>query len=966
MSQDLTVRPNDVVAAAALDGALRASQLARASASECLEHLGVTHQGLTESEARARLVRFGLNVLPRPKRTPWYLELLANFIHLFAVLLWVAAGLAWAGGMPELAVAIVIVVLINGVFSYWQQYRAEQAIEALESLLPQSVTVRREGSQHVVPATQVAIGDLIVLTQGDAIPVDARLVTANRLRVDLSSLSGESRPVTRYAEQTAQDPRTLPEQPNLVLAGTTVAAGQAEAVVFATGAQTEFGRLAQLTHAQPRHVSTLEREMIRITRLITVLAVGMGFIFFALGSGIAHLSVLEGFLFALGIIVANVPEGLLPELSLTLAAGARRMAARNAIVKRLERVETLGAVTVVVTDKTGTLTENEMTVRQIWLPDGSWRIEGNGYEPRGEVTSENDVPQRREDVERLLRCGALCCDAQLKAPVGGKHHWTAIGDPTEAAIVAAAAKCGLDAERLGRFSRLAELPFDSVRKRMTTIQGDGAAAFACVKGAAEEILSLSTTLMKCGALQSLNKSDLSSIEDAVRRMTGSGLRVLAVATRPVARRDATGGGYHLDNLEQDLTFLGLLGMEDPPRPEVPRAVAACREAGIRVIMATGDDGRTAEAIGGEIGMCSATPRVIKGAELDRFTDLELAVVLGDPNILFARVAPEHKLRLVEALQRRGEVVAVTGDGVNDAPALKRADIGVAMGECGTDVARQAADIILTDDNFATIVAAIEEGRAVYDNVRKFITYVFASNIPEIIPFISFVLWRIPLPLTVMQMLAVDLGTDLFPALALGAEPPEPGVMRRPPRPRSQRLLDGATLTRAYLWLGMIEAALCMTGYFATYLLAGWRPGMPLAASGSIYVLATTMSLAGIVFCQFGNALACRSNRESIFRLGLFTNKFLLLGIIAEALILLALIYTPPLASMFHLIPPACEHWLVLAPFGLIVLGCEELRKWFARHRSREANIQALPKATLHNSAVANGSPASTCVVSDRS
>ena len=381
-------------------------------------------------------------------------------------------------------------------------------------------------------------------------------------------------------------------------------------------------------------------------------------------------------------------------------------------------------------------------------------------------------------------------------------------------------------------------------------------------------------------------ADVSTINEAAHRLAGRGFRVLAVATRPVERH-ADNDVYYLDNLEEDFTFLGLLGLEDPPRPEVAAAVAACREAGIRAVMATGDDGRTATAIGREIGMYAADQsRIITGAELDRLNDAELALLLGDPAVLFARVAPEHKLRLVEAFQSRGEVVAVTGDGVNDAPALKRADIGIAMGESGTDVARQAADIILVDDNFATIIAAVEEGRAVYDNVRKFMTYVLASNIPEIIPFIAFVLWRIPLPLTVMQMLAVDLGTDLFPALALGAEPPEPNVLRRPPRPRSQRMLDWPTLTRAYAWLGIIEAALCMFGYFATYWLAGWRPGDLLPSSGAVYVLATTMTLAGIVCCQIGNALACRSDWESIFRLGLLTNRFLWLGIVVEVLILL--------------------------------------------------------------------------------
>jgi magnesium-transporting ATPase (P-type) len=399
----------------------------------------------------------------------------------------------------------------------------------------------------------------------------------------------------------------------------------------------------------------------------------------------------------------------------------------------------------------------------------------------------------------------------------------------------------------------------------------------------------------------------------------------------------------VEDVERELTLLGLIAMEDPPRPEVPSAVAACRQAGVRVVMFTGDHGLTAAAIGREIGLSNSDARVVTGPELDSLDDGRLAALLDTKDVIFARVTPEHKLRLVEACQRKGEVVAVTGDGVNDAPALKRADIGVAMGITGTDVAREAADMVLADDNFASIVAAIEEGRAVYDNVRKFVTYIFASNIPEIVPFIVFVLFRIPLPLTVMQILAVDLGTDLLPALALGAESPEPGVMRRPPRSRRERLLNFPTLLRAYGWLGMIEAALSLGGFFFAYWVVGWRLGEPLAGGGLVYTTATTMTLAGIVACQVGNAFACRSGRQASWRLGFASNRLLLIGIVVEVALLLSLIYAPPLQLVFGLAPLGIEHWGLLVAFGPLLFVCEQGRKavWKRFSQAERRNIRRL-------------------------
>jgi P-type Ca2+ transporter type 2C len=899
--------------------------------------LGSRLAGLNKAEVVERLARYGNNTLPRLQRRPWYLELAANFIHLFALLLWAGAGLAWVAGMPQLAWAIIAVILINGLFSFWQEYQAERAAEALEALLPRQVTVRRDGQPQLVPTSEIAPGDLLLLSEGEATPADARLISAERLRIDVSSLTGESRPIPRAVESigAAPDAGTVTLS-NLVFAGTTVASGRGEAVVFATGANTEFGRIAQLTQSQDERPSPLQQELKRVTRFVTILAVAMGIALFVIGVKLGGLSPASGFLFAIGIIVANVPEGLLPTLTLALALGVKRMARRRALVKRLSAVETLGATTVILTDKTGTLTENEMTARELWANGANYQLSGTGYEPVGELSHRDGAENDPAAVTEMLRAGALCCDAHLVSPQNDQRRWTAIGDPTEAAILAAAAKLGLSQDKLAAWPRLAELPFDSTRKRMTTIQRIDGDSVACVKGAPGEIFARCVAIRLRSGAAPFAEEWRRQAEAAHDAMARRGLRVLAVATRGVDQNSRANDGWRVEDVERELTLLGLIAMEDPPRPEVASAIAACHRAGVRVVMVTGDHGLTAAAIGSEIGLSDGDARVVTGVEIDSLDDERLEALLDTKGVIFARVTPEHKLRLVEACQRKGEVVAVTGDGVNDAPALKRADIGVAMGITGTDVAREAADMVLADDNFASIVAAIEEGRAVYDNVRKFVTYIFASNIPEIVPFIVFVLFRIPLPLTVMQILAVDLGTDLLPALALGAETPEPDVMRRPPRSHRERLLNLPTLLRAYGWLGMIEAALSLSGYFFAYWLAGWRLGASLAEVGLIYTTATTMSLAGIVACQIGNAFACRSDHQASWRLGFASNRLLLIGVAVEITLLLLLIYAPPLQSVFGLAPLGIEHWLLLAAFGPLLLVCEEGRKAVFRRFSRTA------------------------------
>ncbi|MGZ4409210.1 MAG: cation-translocating P-type ATPase [Gaiellaceae bacterium] len=855
---------------------------------------------MTSEEARRRLTQVGANAIAEAKRAGSLRLLLGNLVHLFALLLWTGAGLAWVAGMPELAGAIVVVIVVNAVFAFVQEFRAERAVAALRALLPSRVHVRRDGLVAEVDSESVVPGDVLLLAAGDRICADADLVAQRQLRVDESTLTGESYPV---------------EPERSVFTGTYVTAGTAEATVTATGMRTRFGRIAELTQETRRERSPLERELDRVTRLVAGLSVGIGTVFF-LAAGALGMSIGNRFVFSIGVMVALVPEGLLPTVTLSLALATQRMARRNALVRRLSSVETLGETTVICTDKTGTLTQNEMTVRRLWTPAGVVEVEGAGYEPFGRFRLAGAIVDPRSHSE-LLRAGLLCNDARL---VHAERGWSIIGDPTEAALVVVAEKGGLRHEQeTAHLPRLEEIPFSSERKRMTTIHLDGQERVAYVKGAVEVILALTT----------LSTGERTRIVDAAAAMERDALRVLALARRVLPETAATA-----DEIECELELLGLVGMIDPPRPEVREAIRRCREAGIRIVMVTGDSGITAEAIAREIGLADGNAHVINGSELTAIDDRELGDRLAGRNVIFARIDPEQKLRLAKLLRSSGEVVAMTGDGVNDAPALKEADIGIAMGRNGTEVAKEAADLILLDDNFASVVAAVEEGRAVYDNIRRFAGYHFCSNVGELIPFL---VWgvtggAIPLPLVVMQVLAIDLGTDMLPAIALGTENAEPGTMNRPPRPRKERLLNGSTLARVFGWIGPFEGLAAISGFLFVYWLAGWRPWAPLADSGPLYVQATAMTYAAIVMSQVGAGLAWRTNRRSIAEVGLLSNRFLLVGIAVEVALIALLTETPGLQSVFHMRPLAGWAWLFLLLWPPIVLGAEEIRKGFIRRR----------------------------------
>ena len=882
-----------------------------------LRDLRSSRAGLSGREAARRLVVYGPNQLHRRGGHHVWRELGRQFSHPLALLLWAAACLAWLAGIVAVAVAIVIVIFLNALFAFMQEMQAERAVEALQAYLPQHAAVLREGTPVTVEAVQLVPGDVLLLEEGDRISADARML-AGTIEVDTSTLTGESVPVARSADW-ADSGVPLLQARDLVFSGTTCTGGEASAIVVATGMHTELGRIAALSERVKPEQSPLERQVRRVAWLIAIIAVVMAVAFLPIATLGAGLSFPEAIVFAVGLIAGNVPEGLLPVITLALAIGVRDLVRRGAVVKRLSSVETLGSTDVICTDKTGTLTQNRMQVTRLWTSRGE-ASPGGGPDPL---------------VAAMAEVMAACNNARLDGDTGPT------GDPTEIALLLAAAESGnqLDPGRRDR-QRRGQFHFDPALKLMSTIDGrPGGGLTVHTKGAPEAVLARCTAILggqgPPSRLRPETRREVASVVDGYAR---SGLRVLAFAARqlqpgaplPARREDA----------ERDLCFLGLAAMADPPRPEVADAVARCHTAGIRIIVVTGDHPLTAAAISHQLGIGTAGSPVITGAELDRMSEPDLDKLLrSDQELIFARASPEAKLRIADALRAEGHTVAMTGDGVNDAPALRRADIGVAMGRSGTDVAREAATMVLTDDNFATIVVAIQSGRRVYDNIRKFILYIFAHSTPEIVPFLVFALARgaVPLPLTVLQLLAFDVGTETLPALALGREQAEPGIMNRPPRPRSEGVITRAMLLRAWLFLGLIAAILQMGAFFFVLIQAGWHPGDATGPGSPLhhsYLQATTMTFLSMVMAQIGTAFAARTDRASLRSVGVFSNRWLLAGIAMELALAAAIIYLPPLQDLLSTAALPPRLLLLTVPFPFIVWGADEIRRYLLRRAGR--------------------------------
>jgi len=907
-------------------------------ASDVFASMESSLQGLSSEEAVARHKLYGDNALIRAEQDQSWKNAIKQARHPFILISLLVIGISLREADYTLALVIGLLMIVNGAFSFWREHRAGQAVDQLRRLLPAYAHVIRDGEDVNIPSTLVVPGDLLVLAEGDNIPADARVIEEYGLRVNNASLTGESLATRKTGDASLADGMSELERPNLVFAGTSVAAGTGKAIIYATGMLTQFGRIAHLTQAVHEEPSSFQKELERIGRILTWTSVGVGGIVWLVAYLQPEVAAYfeNPLLLALGTIVAITPEGLPATLTLSLAMAVQRLAGRGVLAKKLSIVETLGNVSVICTDKSGTLTQNQMTVREIWLASRKLQVSGVGYEPKGEFLPSVKGTAIAEDLNALL-IGAVCCNNSRINPPSELHpFWTSLGDQTEAAMKVAALKSGLVEEYLELdYPRIHEIPFDARRKRMSTVHRTANGELAFIKGAPREIVQSCTQIRIGGQDVPLSEALRAEVLAANDEYARRALRVLAIACHDLPSRE---GSYSPGNVETNLTLLGLMAMMDPPRPEVETAIQACREAGIRIVMITGDYGLTAESLARRIGMITGpTPAILTGVELDELNDTQVRALL-DREVIFARMAPEHKLRLVSLYQSRGDVVAVTGDGVNDAPALRKADVGIAMGIIGTDVAKEASDIILTNDNFGSIAAAIEEGRAIYDNIRKFITYIFSSNVPEILPFLLTSAIGIPPALTVRQILAIDLGTDILPAVALGTEKPEPGIMKAPPRKRTTPLIDRGLLWRSFFWLGLLEAGLCYLGFLSTYLFSGnaallnypflntvqWP--VLITFPGDIQAVARSVFLAGVVTAQIGNAFACRTNKAHNRQMGWISNLNLIGGVLAALLIIIALIYLPAARAAFDTQRFPAIVWPFLLSNSLILYIFEWIRK----------------------------------------
>ena len=887
-------------------------QAFKLSQEQLFEKFYTYKNGLTQKEAARRLIDFGENKIQSGVKKSYIKEYLKQYVQFFAILLEVAAILAFIAdryvpneGNDILAYAIAIAVVINATFAFWQEYKADKAMEALLKLMPTMVTVMRDSKVITMDANALVPGDIIVLEEGNKIAADAVLIENRTLYINTASLNGESRPSRRDIENKESVTRALDAR-NMVFAGTAVVSGSGLAVVVATGQATEFGKIATLTQNIQKTLTPMQKEVIHITHILTIIALVMGLLFFVLGV-FSDQSLLMAAIFALSLIVANVPEGMLPTITLSLSLASQRMAKRNALIKNLDSVQTLGSATVICTDKTGTLTLNEMTLKEITLAGGEKiTVTGEGYATEGAFSFNLSNESSDKRVDELLISGLM----NSRAAIEGEKL---LGDPTELAIVAAAKKRAIDVSSL---KKIDEIPFSSDRKMMSSLCSLSDEKILYAKGAVEVIFEKSTHYVDSdGVRKSFDEEARARMLRSSEAYEDEAYRVLAIAKNSLLE-------------EEGLTLLGLVAIMDLPRVEVKDAIEQCKTAGIRTIMITGDNPKTAQAIAKKIGL--EFDGVLTGDEVEMLSEDDLGKRLKDETILFARMASNQKLKIAIALQNSGEVVAMTGDGVNDAPALKRADIGIAMGKTGTDVAKEAADMILIDDNFNSIVSAIEEGRTVYFNIKKFVTYILSSNVPEIVPYILHFFFLIPNPLSVIQILSIDLGSDMLPGLALGSEKPEKNIMKRPPVGKDEKILDFEVFKRGYFFIGVIEATAAMVAFIGFLLLNGWEYGVVDLQDPVLQSQAMTMTLLGAISCQLVNVWTMRSWEFSAWSVGWTSNKLLLGAMVLEFVWIWMMLSYEPVQKVFHTADiPLSDLWILL-PFPIILFISHEYYKYRRR------------------------------------
>lgn len=879
-------------------------------AKEVLSELKSGYYGLSDEEAERRLIDSGPNELKKEKKESIVVQFLSQFKNFLIIILLVAAAVSVIIGEAIDAIVILAIVIINAIIGLVQDYRAEKSLEALKKMISPTARIVRRGKEIKIPTREIVPGDIILLEAGDKVPADARLVEALELRTDEAALTGESVPVEKSIEKVGRN-AAVADRADMVYSGTVVVYGKGRAAVTATGMNTELGRIASMVQETEKEETPLQKRLEVVGKQLGMMILGICAIVFILGIirvGLTPEHITFMFLAAVSLAVAAIPEGLPAVVTMALALGTQRMAKRHAIIRKLPAVETLGSCDVICSDKTGTFTKNEMTVKSIYISGRELSVSGSGYETDGEIfdgekaVGLNDVG----GLDILLKAGVLCNNASLES--GG------MGDPTEIALLVLGAKADLYKDPLeAENQRVEEVQFDSTRKRMSTVNKEGDRTVVYAKGAAEVVLDLCSSILKDGKAVKLTEADRKAIINETYTMAENALRVLGVAYKELGKRE---------EIEKDLTFVGMVGMIDPPREEVRESIKMCKEAGIDIKMVTGDHAITARAIAKDVGLPSGD--IVTGEELEKMSDGELRKRVEGITI-FARVNPEHKLRIVDALKAKGHIVAMTGDGVNDAPALKKADIGVAMGITGTEVTKEASSMVLTDDNFATIVSAVEEGRGIYDNIKKFILFLLSCNIGEVLAiFLGILLFPIKATILIpVQILWMNLVTDGAPALALGVDPKSGDVMRRPPRPANDRIFSGLVI-RNLVFVGFVIAI----GTLGVYYL--YNPGFENGTGTALK--AGTMAFATIVMFEFVNAFNCRSERESLFNVGFLKNKWLLVAVAASVLIQAAVIYVPPLATAFGTVPLDPIDWAIVVLVSLSVFVAVELFKLVERRR----------------------------------
>ena len=862
------------------------------SSQGAIAQLSSDPRGLEEKEVKVRLGQFGYNELETEKKPSSVALFLHQFKNVLVVILLAATLISLAVGETVDALVILVIILFVSLLGFFQEYRAERALEALKKMAAHSATVMRGGIESEIPARELVPGDIVVLSVGDKIPADIRLIEAINLQVDEAALTGESVPSEKTVNSVPQD-APLADRTCVVYAGTIISYGRGRGVVISAGKQTEFGKIATMMQATPKAKTPLELRMERVGSVLGAIMISVSVLVMLLGLARGS-PLLEMFLWAVSLAVAAVPEALPAVVTGGLAIGVRRMAKRNAIVRRLPAVETLGSTTVICSDKTGTMTKGEMTVRRINIGEDLYEATGTGYESKGEIRKDGS-PVLNDDLSLMAKVSSLCNDASWNIANFPKI----VGDPTEVALLVLAAKTNENVGNLrSDYPRIFEVPFTSERKRMTTVHRspDGQLLY-CMKGAVETVLPCCEAVYVQGKSVLLDGNVTRRIHSAAEQMARDALRVLAFAYK-TARIDPQDSSEEVS--EKGLVFLGLMGMIDPPRDEIKEAIQKCEDAGIRVVMITGDHAGTAEAIAKELNLLNRGEKTITGTQLDALQPEEFDQIVDDVAV-YARVSPEHKLRIVATLKKQGHIVAMTGDGINDAPALKNADIGIAMGITGTDVTKEAADVVLADDNFASIVAAVEEGRAIYDNVRKYLTFLLSANIGELLIMLSAGLIGYPLPLLPVHLLFINLATDGLPAIALGIDPPVEDLMRMPPRDPKLSIFSGLKV-----WIAGIAILFTavMMSLFAHNL-----------GSKSLHE-ARSLVFASIILFELAFSFSCRSQSRTIFEVGLTGNKYLVAAVLSQLALLALIFYTPSLAPLFDVFPLTLEDWTLVIPAGL--------------------------------------------------